>query len=163
MKEEILAMRPRWVLAVHIFAIATMAAFLSAAAYLSFRPGGWLSESKVFWAVDAVIFALGMILLVFSVREIVRYCRVPRIIAVRRGSEIEFLGEKFSLSEIAEVSCRRPQGRHGAMLTWWGKLTVILKDGRMLSCDYVDQIGFVQDRLLALRYESAANGAATNS
>ena len=108
MKEEILAMRPRWVLAVHIFAIATMAAFLSAAAYLSFRPGGWLSESKVFWAVDAVIFALGMILLVFSVREIVRYCRVPRIIAVRRDGEIEFLGEKFSLSEIAEVSCRRP-------------------------------------------------------
>ncbi len=163
MKEKIIAMRTRWVLAVHIFAIATMAAFLSAAAYLSFRPGGWLSESKVFWAVDAVIFVLGMTLLMVSGREIVRYCRVPRIIAVCRGSEIEFLGEKFSLSEIAEVSGRMPRGRHGAALTWWGKLTVILKDGRTLSCDYVGDIGFVRARLLALRYEYAANDAVTGS
>lgn len=156
MKREIIAMRPKGVLPMHFFAIATMAGFLSCVAWLSFRPGGWLSESAFFWGLDAVLFALGMVLLVFSVREIVCYCRVPRIIVVRCGSEIEFLGERFSLSEITEVKYHRPQGRHGAMLTWWGKLTVILRDGRTLSCNYVAQIGFVQHRLLALKNEYAA-------
>ena len=66
---------------------------------------------------DAVLFALGMVLVAFSVREIVCYCRVPRVIAVRDGGEIEFLGERFSLSEIEEVKYYMPQGRHGAMLT----------------------------------------------
>ena len=105
---------------------------------------------------DAVLFALGMVLVAFSVREIVCYCRVPRVIAVRDGGEIEFLGERFSLSEIEEVKYHMPQGRHGAMLTWWGKLTIILRDGRTLSCNYVAQIGFVQYRLLALKDEYAA-------
>ena len=159
MGREVIATRPRCVLPVHIFAIATMAGFLSCVACLSFRPGGWLSESEVFWVIVAVLFALGAVLLVISVWEIVRYCRVPRVIAVRDGSEIEFLGERFSLSEIAEVSCRRPQGRHGAMLTWWGTLTILLTDGRTLSCNYVAQIGFVQYRLLALKNEYAAKEA----
>lgn len=156
MKREIIAMRPRWILPVHIFAIATMAGFLFGVAYLSFRPGGWLSESALFWIVDAVLFAIGIALIVFSVREIVCYCRVPRIIAVRDGGNIEFLGERFSLLDIAEVNYHMPQGRHGAMLTWWGRLTIILKDGRTLSCKYVAQIGFVRYRLLTLKNEYAA-------
>ena len=47
MGREVIATRPKWVLPVHIFAIATMAGFLSCVAWLSFRPGGWLSESEV--------------------------------------------------------------------------------------------------------------------
>ena len=136
MEQEVIATRPKWVLPVHMFAIVTMAGFLSCIAWLSFRPGGWLSESEAFWVIVAVLFALGAVLLVISVWEIVRY-----------------------LSEIAEVSCRRPQGRHGAMLTWWGTLIILLTDGRTLSCNYVAQIGFVQYRLLALKNEYAAKEA----
>lgn len=136
MGREVIATRPKWVLPVHMFAIVTMAGFLSCIAWLSFRPGGWLSESEAFWVIVAVLFALGAVLLVISVWEIVRY-----------------------LSEIAEVSCRRPQGRHGAMLTWWGTLIILLTDGRTLSCNYVAQIGFVQYRLLALKNEYAAKEA----
>ena len=136
MEQEVIATRPKWVPPVHMFAIVTMAGFLSCIAWLSFRPGGWLSESEAFWVIVAVLFALGAVLLVISVWEIVRY-----------------------LSEIAEVSCRRPQGRHGAMLTWWGTLIILLTDGRTLSCNYVAQIGFVQYRLLAVKNEYAAKEA----
>lgn len=45
------------------------------------------------------------------------------------------------------------------MLTWWGTLTILLTDGRTLSCNYVAQIGFVQYRLLALKNEYAAKEA----
>lgn len=110
MGREVIATRPKWVLPVHMFAIVTMAGFLSCIAWLSFRPGGWLSESEVFWVIVAVLFALGAVLLVISVWEIVRYCRVPRVIAVRDGSEIEFLGERFFSLKLQKSAVADPRG-----------------------------------------------------
>ncbi len=154
--EEVIAERKKGLVAGNAVTIAFAAAFAVAVALLA-PPSGVLG---IIFGVLAALVAV--VIIVFAARAIALIVRTPKVIAVREGSELVFLGRRTPLTAVAEVNYHFARGQYSARQTW-GRLTVILTDGRTLSCDFVAHVDRVQDRLLALKYEYAAKGAATNS
>ena len=154
--EEVVAERKKGLFAVYIVFIVFAVAFAAAFTAIAVQFGG------IGIAFCAVACAIVVFMIVISVRSLIGLSRTPKVIAVREDHELVFLGERIPLTGIAEVNYHFSRGRYAATQTW-GRLTVILTDGRTLSCDFVAHVDRVQDRLLALKYEYAAKGAATNS
>ena len=149
MEQEVIAQRERGMIVAQIILLAFTAVLIGMTVPMFRRTGA------VAWSVVAVIWVLAVIIAVIAVRTLVRASRLPKIIAVREGNELVFLGERVKFSAVANVDYKNAYGRYGS-LQRWGKLTVFTEDGRILSCDYVANVNRVHDRIMQLKYEYAA-------
>lgn len=148
MEEEIIAKRQTGIVLSNILVLVILAAF----AVASFWAFGEIGRMAIIFV--CIVCAVAVVAAVFAVRALVRLSRIPKVIAVRDGDTLVFLGERVRLSAIEDVRYRHARGRYG--MQSWGKLTIFLKDGGTLGCDYVANVDRVQDRLIALKYEYAA-------
>lgn len=148
MEEEIIARRKNGLFLSYGLVLALLVVF----AGVSFWAFAGLGSMAIIFIV--IFCAVVLFTAVFTVRALVRLSRVPQVIASREGDTLVFLGERVRLSAIEDVRYCHARSRCG--MQSWGRLTVFLKEGRTLECDYVAEVDRVQDRLLALKYEYAA-------
>ena len=104
------------------------------------------------WIMGGAVLVIDVVLVVMTVRTIVRVSRLPKVIAVREDDVLVFLGERVRFTAIAQIDYRNARGRYGRMMSW-GKLTIFVNDGRTLRCDYVANVNRVHDRIMQLKYE----------
>lgn len=148
MEQEIIAERQKGMIASGIATLFISAIFI-AVVFVFFK-----RMEEYGWIMVAVMLVLVAILVVFTVRTLVRASRVPKVIAVREDDSLLFLGERIRFSEITKMDYRNASGRYG--MQSWGKLTIFLRDGRTLSCDYVARVNRVYDRIMQIKYENGA-------
>lgn len=150
MQREIIAERQKGLIASGIIALVIVAIICAMVIAFVFRVGsyGWIIGTIMLVIVAGLVF--------FCVRTIVRVSRLPKVIAVRVDDRLIFLGENIQFSEITKMDYRNASGRYG--MKSWGKLTIFLRDGRKLECDYVARVNRVYDRIMQIKYE---NGAAS--
>ena len=146
--EEVIAQRERGLIVTQIIVLVFLAVFVGVLVWTATGFGADL------WYVPAIIGVIAVVFAAFSVRTLVQVSRLPKIIAVREGNELVFLGERVGFSAIESVDYHNARSRNG--MQSWGRLTIVTGDGRTLSCDYVSRVNRVHDRIMQLKYEYAA-------
>ena len=145
MEQEIIAERQKGAIAAGIVALIIAAVLCAMVIGVADRIGRYV------WIMGGAVLVIDVVLVVMTVRTIVRVNRLPKVIAVREDDVLVFLGERVRFTAIAQIDYRNARGRYGMMS--WGKLTIFVNDGRTLRCDYVANVNRVHDRIMQLKYE----------
>lgn len=157
-EREVIARRagaPRWI---YLFTALFGLVFAGVAAWLGFTTGAPMGFLLIVFVLAGFFFT-GISLFYF-----IKGMRMPQEIAVREGDMLTFLGQTFSLKELANVRYRLAHYHHGwGGMGWflgWGRLTVVRKDGRSYVAYFVADVEEAHDRLIALMREYAAKESA---
>ena len=145
MEQEIIAERQKGAIAAGIVALIIAAVLCVMVIGVADRIGRYV------WIMGGAVLVIDVVLVVMTVRTIVRVSRLPKVIAVREDDVLVFLGERVRFTAIAQIDYRNARGRYGMMR--WGKLTIFVHDGRTLRCDYVADVNRVHDRIMQLKHE----------
>lgn len=145
MEQEIIAERQKGAIAAGIVALIIAAVLCVMVIGVADRIGRYV------WIMGGAVLVIDVVLVVMTVRTIVRVSRLPKVIAVREDDVLVFLGERVRFTAIAQIDYRNARGRYGMMS--WGKLTIFVNDGRTLRCDYVADVNRVHGRIMQLKYE----------
>ena len=116
----------------------------------------YAGSAAVFLSVFFVL--VGLFLTGLSLFYFIKGMKMPKEICVREGEWLTFLGQTFSLKELANVRYRLA---HASGWSYrWGRLTVVRKDGRSYVAYFVADVEEAHDRLIALMREYAAKESA---
>lgn len=131
MKQEIVAKRAAGV--VSLYVVSLVVGLILAAVGVGFMVSE--GESGAVWLIAV---AIGAAFALWSVFVIVRYCCVPETVLVLEGETFLFRGRRFPIADIARIDYRRARVRHTVYP--WGKFFFYLKNGTVLSCNYVEDV-----------------------
>lgn len=131
MEQEIVAKRAAGV--VSLYVVSLVVGLILAAVGVGFMVSE--GESGAVWWIAV---AIGAAFALWSVFVIVRYCCVPETVLVLEGESFLFRGRRFPIADIARIDYRRARVRHTVYP--WGKFFFYLKNGTVLSCNYVEDV-----------------------